>query len=102
MHTLQWAREHGCDWDWRTCEAALNGRRLEILEWAIVSGCSMESNGGAFNLCEDAADKGYWDIMPLAWSHGCSCSDEVKLGYKLHSQLQEKRRECKRRERVSR
>ena len=59
---------------------------LEILKWAIVSGCSMEDADyyEAFNLCESAADMGYWDIVKLAWDHGCSCSDRIKLQYTQH------------------
>jgi len=90
LHILQWAREHGCDWDWHTCSAALDKGNLELLKWAIVSGCNMESNedddnddddddGESFSLCESAAMKGYWDIVKLAWDHGCSCSDSIKL-----------------------
>ena len=40
-----------------------------------------------FNLCVSAADKGYWDIVKLAWDHGCSCSDNIKLQCTQH-QLQ--------------
>ena len=37
-----------------------------------------------FNLCKSAAMKGYWDIVKLAWDHGCSCSDRIKLQYTQH------------------
>jgi len=40
-----------------------------------------------FNLCESAANYDYWDIVKLAWDHGCSCSDSIKLEYTQH-QLQ--------------
>jgi len=36
---LQWAREHDCPWDWRTCEAAAQGGQLYALEWAREHGC---------------------------------------------------------------
>jgi len=90
LHILQWAREHGCDWDWQTCSEALRWNHLELLKWAIVSGCSMEQENDddddddeddeePFNLCKSAVEKGYWDIVKLAWDHGCSCSDNIKL-----------------------
>jgi hypothetical protein len=40
-----------------------------------------------FNLCYAAAKKGYWDIVKLAWDHGCSCSDSMKLQYTQHQLL---------------
>jgi uncharacterized protein YaaR (DUF327 family) len=42
---------------------------------------------GHFNLCEAAAEKGYWDIVKLAWDHGCPCSVNIKLQFTEH-QLQ--------------
>ena len=30
-----------------------------------------------FNLCEEAAIKGWWEIVELAHNHGCSCSDDI-------------------------
>ena len=90
MHILHWAREHGCDWNWETCKAALENGHLELLKWAIVSGFITEKENDdddnddeddveRFNLCDAAAEKGYWDIVKLAWDHGCSCSDSIKL-----------------------
>jgi hypothetical protein len=32
-----------------------------------------------FNLCESAAEEGCWDIVQLAWDHGCPCTDNIKL-----------------------
>jgi hypothetical protein len=43
-----------------------------------------DDDAEAFNLCQSAAFKGYWDIVKLAWDHGCSCSDNIKLQYTQH------------------
>jgi len=91
LHILQWAREHGCAWNWQTCKAAFEEGHVELLKWAIVSGCSMDHDDDddedRFNLCESAADRGHWDIVKLAWDHGCSCSDSIKHRYSQY-QLQ--------------
>ena len=45
----------------------------------------------SFNLCKRAADEGCWEIVKLAWDHGCSCSDSIKLQcshHQLEYQLQ--------------
>ena len=39
VNTLQWARDHGCDWDVDTCKAAAEGGKLECLMWARANGC---------------------------------------------------------------
>jgi len=36
---LKWAREHGCPWNHRTCEAAVAGGHTELLRWARAHGC---------------------------------------------------------------
>lgn len=39
LATLRWLREHGCEWDWRTCFYARLHGRLDVLKWARDSGC---------------------------------------------------------------
>jgi hypothetical protein len=36
---LQWAREHGCQWDSWTCNFAAAGGNLETLQWVWEHGC---------------------------------------------------------------
>ena len=38
LQTLQWAREHHCPWDARTCACAAAGGHLEVLRWARAHG----------------------------------------------------------------
>jgi len=49
----------------------------------VLNGVSMEREGDfmhrPFNLCVFAASKDRWDIVQLALSNGCSCSQEVQL-----------------------
>jgi len=39
LEVLKWAREHGCPWDARTCEAAAESGHTELLQWAREHGC---------------------------------------------------------------
>lgn len=39
LEALQCARENGCFWDWKTCQAAAGAGHLELLQWARQSGC---------------------------------------------------------------
>ena len=39
LATLQWAREHGCEWDEGTWAAAEGGGHLATLQWAREHGC---------------------------------------------------------------
>jgi hypothetical protein len=36
---LQWARQHGCSWDERTCSGAAWKGHLPVLQWARQHGC---------------------------------------------------------------
>ena len=36
---LQWAREHGCEWDSLTCVYAARNEHLDVLQWAKEHGC---------------------------------------------------------------
>ena len=44
LELLQWARENGCPWDFRTCEAAARGGHLEVLQWAREHGCPWDED----------------------------------------------------------
>ena len=35
---LQWARQHGCPWDERTCSSAAYGGHLAVLQWLLQHG----------------------------------------------------------------
>ena len=76
-----------------TCEAAADSGHLDILKWAVISGCAMEREENDdqgdhyFNVCEAAAEKGYWDVVKLSWDRGCSCSDSIKVKF-LQDQLE--------------
>ena len=74
MNTLQWAREHGCDWNSNTCSnAALNGH-LNILQWAREHGCDWDSN-----TCSNAAENGHLNILQWAREHGCDWNRSLCL-----------------------
>jgi hypothetical protein len=38
LEVLQWARENGCPWDWKTCAFAASCGQLEV-QWARANGC---------------------------------------------------------------
>jgi hypothetical protein len=40
---LSWAKDNGCPWDDRTCEAAYTGGHEDVLEWARGQGCPWDS-----------------------------------------------------------
>jgi hypothetical protein len=40
---LSWAKDNGCPWDDRTCEAAFAGGPQQVLEWARGQGCPWDS-----------------------------------------------------------
>jgi hypothetical protein len=40
-----------------------------------------------FNLCEFAANKDRWDIVQLALSNGCRCSENIQLELNQHSSI---------------
>jgi hypothetical protein len=37
---LKWAHEHGCPWNYHTCEAAAVNSNIEMLDWASKNGCT--------------------------------------------------------------
>ena len=43
LHTLKWAREHGCDWNWQTCKVAAARGHLDCLIWAREHGCDWDA-----------------------------------------------------------
>ena len=39
LGVLQWARQNGCVWDFRTCDYATRNGHIEVLKWAHENGC---------------------------------------------------------------
>ena len=44
LAVLTWAREHGCDWNSKTCRAAAGGGHLDVLRWAREHGCDWDAS----------------------------------------------------------
>ncbi len=42
LHTLQWAREHGCPWNELACTYAAQEGHLHILQWCVANGCPFD------------------------------------------------------------
>ena len=42
LATLRWAREHGCEWDGLTIDAARRGGRAEIIQYVSDHRCPAE------------------------------------------------------------
>ena len=63
LEVLQWAREHGCEWDSRACMYAAAGGHLEVLQW-------VREQGGAWgdSTTLAAAECGHLEV--LTWSGG--------------------------------
>jgi len=61
LQTLQWAREHHCPWDARTCACAAAGGHLEVLRWAREHGGEWDTR-----TCEYAALGGYLEVLRWA------------------------------------
>ena len=55
---LQWAREHGCEWDELTCLYAAWGGHLEVLRWAHEHGCPWVAP-----TCSHAAQIGHLHVL---------------------------------------
>ena len=36
---IEWLREEGCGWDWRTCYAANTSGNFDICDWVVENGC---------------------------------------------------------------
>src|SRR5580698_31880 len=58
LNIIQWARENGCDWDFRTCSCAAKGGYLEVLKWAHENGCHWSSS-----TCSSAALGGHLEVL---------------------------------------
>ena len=43
---LEWAWEHGCEWDELTSAHATEGGHLEMLQWARQHGCPWQDDLG--------------------------------------------------------
>jgi len=98
-------RENGCPWDEETCQAALEVKNYEILDYAIDNGCPLNSilielvawtgplplfeylhvNGAPWSVrtCSIAAINGKMDFLMYARNHGCpwdvtTCTAAVK------------------------
>jgi hypothetical protein len=39
LEVLIWARQNGCNWDWRTCANAAKNGHQEVIKWARQNGC---------------------------------------------------------------
>jgi hypothetical protein len=95
LHVLQWAREHGCPWNSKTCRNFVGN--WAVVHWAVLNGVPMDNNDDIddddddddeyFNLADSAAAYNQWDIVQLAVDHGCKCSNSTirKLCNKLSS-----------------
>ena len=93
IHTLKWAREHGCYWNSNILYAAAaeNGH-LDCLIWAREHGCDWSkidytrggqyqltpehgyqwvNNSISYNVCEVAAKNGHLNCLIWAREHGC-------------------------------
>ena len=57
FEVLQLAREHGCDWDERTCTNAAGGGHLEVLQWAREHGCPWNA------YTRDCANERFGDVL---------------------------------------
>jgi hypothetical protein len=66
LEALQWARENGCEWDWRTCVDAAEYGHLAVLQWARKNGCPWGAD-----ICAYAARGGHLAILQWARENGC-------------------------------
>ena len=68
---LQWAREHGCPWEFhRVCNDAADNGRLEVLVWAREQGCPW-GEGNVPPRCAAAAEGGNLEVLKWARMHDC-------------------------------
>jgi len=70
LAVLQWAREHGCPWDWATPAQAAAGGQLAVLQWAREHDCPWVSGA-----CVSAAIKGQLEV--LQWMRENDATGEV-------------------------
>jgi len=66
LEELQWARQHGCEWDTRTCCVAAEGGHLQVLQWARQNGCEWDAG-----TCSSAAEGGHLEVLKWARQNGC-------------------------------
>ena len=72
LDVLQWAREHGCEWDEGTCAYAAGGGHLDVLQWAREHGCEWDRW-----TCTEAAQNGHLDVLQWAREHGCEWDERT-------------------------
>jgi len=53
LKVMKWLRSHGCQWDYRLFEQAVNGGREDMIRWLMENGCptvgpDSESEGSDF------------------------------------------------------
>jgi hypothetical protein len=70
---LTWLREHGCEWDERTCVFAAHGGHLEVLQWVVGHGCPW-----VMSLCAKAAE-GLKYVKVAQWVRAHPGYDELSL-----------------------
>ena len=66
LDVLQWARAHGCEWNWQTCARAAWGGHLAVLKWARENGCEWDEL-----TCAWAAQGGHLEVVRWARANGC-------------------------------
>ena len=85
---LRWAREHGCPWDQRTCEAAAGSGHLDVVRWAWERGCPWdpytlhalrEGCPELRALWDEAAPVAAWEGVRFGEAGGADAGRVVKL-----------------------
>ena len=66
LDCLQYAHEHGCEWDERVCTYAAKNGHLDCLTYAREHGCPWSDT-----TCVSAAQHGHLDCLQYAHEHGC-------------------------------
>jgi len=66
LKLLQWASEHHCPWDVRTCRKAAEGGHLEVLQWSREHHCPWDER-----TCKAAARGGHVEVLQWSREHGC-------------------------------
>ena len=67
LETLQRLRAEGCPWDTRTCDAAVERGRVEVLRWALEAGCPLQRQKATLV----AARNGDVNVLALLRSFDC-------------------------------
>ena len=65
LEVLQWARENGCPWDWKTCAFAASCGQLEV-QWARANGCPWDGYTLIY-----ARRGGHLELLNWAIASGC-------------------------------